>query len=85
MTENITYASADDVLRTLGLNPATLADHVRTRAESRAEAATAEWIRETGRPFHDRRVGDADEPATWEVYDLRDVRRSRRIENPSRH
>ena len=77
--ETVRYASAEDVLRKLDKDPDSVNEELRDRAKQRAEAATEEWIEETQRPFHKHRVGDPDEPRTWELYDGREIRRNRPI------
>jgi len=70
---NVRYATTDAVLEALDLNPDTVQDSLSSRAKSRVESATEQWIKETGQPFHPRRVGDPAEPRTWEVYDVQDA------------
>lgn len=71
--DSIRYASAEAVLRALDKDLNTVADDLTQRAKTRAEAATQKWINRTGRPFHEHRIGDPDEPRTWEVYDVQDA------------
>jgi hypothetical protein len=70
---DIRYTTADEVIRALDLDPNTVESSLTDRAKSRAKAATREWINRTGRPFHEHRIGDPDEPRTWEVYDVQDA------------
>ncbi|RQG93734.1 hypothetical protein [Natrarchaeobius oligotrophus] len=72
-SSDVRYASADDVLLALDKNPDSATDQLVERAEKRAAAATRTWINRTGRPFHPERVGDPDEPRSWEVHDVQDA------------
>lgn len=71
--DEIRYASADDILLALDKDPDGVGDQLTTRAKTRAAAATRKWINQTGRPFHPVRIGNADEPRSWEAHDSRDV------------
>lgn len=77
--EDVRYASAEDVLRALDMNPDGAAEHLVDRAAQRAEAATRAWITRTGRPFHAERVGDPDEARSWELHDAHDAGCGRRL------
>ena len=70
---NVRYATTDAVLEALDLNPDTVQGSLPSRAESRVESATQDWINETGQAFHPQRVGDPAEPRTWKVYDVQDA------------
>lgn len=70
---DVRYTTAEDVIRALDRDPNTIGDDLLARAKSRAEGATEEWIDWTGRPFHEHRIGDPDEPRTWDVYDVQDA------------
>lgn len=72
-SQDVRYASADAVIRALDKDPNTVGDRLQTRAKTRAAAATQKWINRTGRPFHEHRIGNPDDPRTWEVYDVQDA------------
>jgi hypothetical protein len=70
-TDDIRYASTEKVIRTAtDMDPAEADEILQTRAKARAKAATQKWINRTGQPFHPVRVGNIDDPRTWEVYDV---------------
>jgi len=70
---DVQYASTDEVLLALDKDPDTVRSDLRSRAEKRAKAATQKWIKRTGHPFHDVRVGNPDEPRSWEIHNGQDV------------
>lgn len=67
---DVRYATTDAVLLALDEDPDQAPQYLKDRAKSRVESATQKWINRTNTPFHPYRVGDPDDPRTWEVYDV---------------
>ena len=71
----VRYATVEAGLLALDpdTDPDSVAQYKRDRARKRAASATEKWINRTGRAFHPVRVGDPDEPRSWEVHDVQDA------------
>ncbi|ELZ84456.1 hypothetical protein C453_12956 [Haloferax elongans ATCC BAA-1513] len=72
--DDVRYASVDAVLTAAtDSDPSSAQQWERDRAKRRAAAATETWINQTGKAFHEVRVGNPSDPRTWPVFDVHDA------------